>query len=234
MTSIKRRRIYLMRHGNVTYFDEDGTAYPPDEVPLNEKGRAQTTAAGKVFAEQGIRFDRVIVSNLPRTIESATRVLAETGQDIALEQWPELQEVRGGILEVIHDDDLEAVFTHAFASMAAEHKKFLDGESVGQLLDRIHPAVDRLRADPSWDTVLLVLHGGVNRAVLSYAITSQRIFLGNIEQAPGCINVLDVGERSNDWVIQSINYSPLLPLQTESRLSTMEEMLHQYRRSRRP
>jgi probable phosphoglycerate mutase len=234
MTSIKRRRIYLMRHGNVTYFDADGTAYPPDEVPLNEKGRAQTTAAGKVFAEQGIRFDRVIVSNLPRTIESATRVLAETGQDIALEQWPEFQEVRGGILEVIHDDDLEAVFTHAFASMAAEHKKFLDGESVGQLLDRIHPAVDRLRADPSWDTVLLVLHGGVNRAVLSYAITSQRIFLGNIEQAPGCINVLDVGERSNDWVIQSINYSPLLPLQTESRLSTMEEMLHQYRRSRRP
>ena len=99
-------------------------------------------------------------------------------------------------------------------------------------MDRIHPTIDKLRADPSWDTVLLVLHGGVNRAVLSYAITSQRIFLGNIEQAPGCINVLDVGQRSNDWVIQTINYSPLLPLQTESRLSTMEEMLHQYRKSR--
>ncbi|MNS21070.1 Alpha-ribazole phosphatase [compost metagenome] len=233
MTTEKRRRIYLMRHGNVTYFDDDGTAYPPDAVPLNEKGRAQTTAAGKAFAEQGIRFDRVITSDLPRTVESATRVLAETAQQIEIEQWPELQEVRGGVLEVIHDDDLEAAFTHAFASMAAEHKKFLDGESVGQLLDRIHPAIDKLRADSSWDTVLLVLHGGVNRAVLSYAITSQRIFLGNIEQAPGCINVLDVGLRSNDWVVQSINYCPLLPLQTASRLSTMEEMLHQYRKSRR-
>lgn len=232
MTNEKRRRIYLMRHGNVTYFDADGTAYPPDEVPLNEKGRAQTTAAGKVFAGLGIQFDRVITSNLPRTIESATRVLAETGQQIEIESWLEFQEVRGGVLEVIHDDDLEAAFTHAFTSMAAEDKKFLDGESVGELLDRIHPAIDKLRADPSWDTVLLVLHGGVNRAFLSYAITSQRIFLGNIEQAPGCINVLDVGERSNDWVIQTINYSPLLPLQTESRLSTMEEMLHQYRKSR--
>jgi probable phosphoglycerate mutase len=160
------------------------------------------------------------------------RVLAETGQQIELEQWPEFQEVRGGVLEAILDDDLEAVFTSAFSCMAAEHRKFLDGESIGELIDRIHPVIDRLRADPSWDTVLLVLHGGVNRAVLSYAITGQRLFLGNLEQAPGCINVLDVGERADDWIVHTINYVPLLPLQTESRQSTMEEVLHQYRKSR--
>lgn len=232
MIAAKRRRVYLMRHGSVTYFDENGRPYPPDDVPLNEKGRKQTTAAGQAFAHQNILFDRVIVSNLPRTIESALRVLAETGQQIELEQWPEFQEVRGGVLEDILDDDLEEAFTSAFSCMAEEHKKFLDGESVGQLIDRIHPVIDRLRADTSWDTILLVLHGGVNRAVLSYAITGQRMFLGNLEQSPGCINVLDVGERSTDWVVQTINYAPLLPLQNESRYTSMEEVLHQYRKSR--
>lgn len=232
MITAKRRRVYLMRHGSVTYFDEDGRPYPPDDVPLNEKGRKQTSAAGQAFAHQNILFDRVIVSNLPRTIESALRVLAETGQQIELEQWPEFQEVRGGVLEDILDDDLEEAFTSAFSCMAEEHKKFLDGESVGQLIDRIHPVIDRLRADTSWDTILLVLHGGVNRAVLSYAITGQRLFLGNLEQSPGCINVLDVGERNTDWIVQTINYAPLLPLQNESRYTSMEEVLHQYRRSR--
>lgn len=233
MNPSQRRRIYLMRHGSVSYFDEEGRPYSPDDVPLNEKGRVQTTAAGRMFAEQNVRFNRVIVSNLPRTIESAQRVLAETGQQIALEQWPEFQEVRGGVLKDIRDDDLEEAFTGAFSCMAPEHKKFLDGESVGELIDRIHPVIDRLRADPSWDTVLLVLHGGVNRAVLSYAITGQRLFLGNLEQAPGCINVMDVGHGANDWVVHTVNYAPLAPLHAHSRLTTMEEVLHQYRKSRR-
>ena len=74
----KRRRIYLMRHGDVTYFDASGRAIDPETVPLNASGRDQASAAGHAFAAQQIRFDRVIVSGLPRTIETAQRVLAET------------------------------------------------------------------------------------------------------------------------------------------------------------
>ena len=36
------------------------------------------------------------MSGLPRTVETATRVLAETGQHIELERWPELEELREG------------------------------------------------------------------------------------------------------------------------------------------
>ncbi|GGC03432.1 phosphoglycerate mutase [Oxalicibacterium flavum] len=232
MTQAQRRRVYLMRHGSVTYFDENGHPYSPDEVPLNETGRKQTTAAGLSFAAQNIRFDRVITSDLPRAVESATRVLAETGQRIEIEQWPDFTEVRGHSLDAILDEDLEEAFTSAFSCMAGEHCRFLGGESVGELMDRIHPVVDRLRADSSWDTVLLVLHGGVNRALLSYAITGQRLFLGNLEQSPGCINVLDVGTRADDWVVHAINHAPLLPLHTHTRLTTMEEVLSHYKRSR--
>ncbi|HJV74784.1 MAG TPA: histidine phosphatase family protein [Noviherbaspirillum sp.] len=232
MTSNQRRRIYLMRHGSVTYFDSDGKPYQPEQVPLNELGRAQATAAGKVFAQEKLHFDRVIVSGLPRTVETATRVLAETGQQIELDYWRELEELRGGKLSAIPDESLKEAFVGAFDGLVPEHKQFLGGETIGQLLDRVHPALDRLRADRSWDTALLVLHGGVNRAILSYALTNQRLFLGNLAQTAGCINAIDVGEAHADWVVRIVNYSPISELQGESRHTTMEVLLEQYKKSR--
>jgi broad specificity phosphatase PhoE len=232
MTSNKRRRIYLMRHGSVTYFDSEGKPFLPEQVPLNELGREQATAAGKVFAQENLHFDRVIVSGLPRTVETATRVLAETKQQIALEQWPDLEELRGGKLSAIPDESLKEAFVGAFDGLVPEDKQFLGGESIGQLMDRVHPCIDRLRADKSWDTVLLVLHGGVNRAILSYALTNQRLFLGNLAQTAGCINAIDVGDDHADWVVRVVNYSPISELQGESRHTTMEVLLEQYKKSR--
>ena len=227
-----RRRIYLMRHGSVTYFDAAGKPIVPESVPLNDVGRAQATAAGRMFAEQQVRFDRVIVSGLPRTVETATRVLAETGQAIAIDAWPELQEIRGGRLSSIADADLKDAFTGVFEGMVNEDKRFLGGESVGELMDRVHPAVARLRQDPDWDTVLLVLHGGVNCAILSLALTGSRMFLGGLSQTPACINALDVGNEENDWVLRFMNFAPPAPLQAESRSTTMEHLYEQYRTSR--
>ncbi|KRB70453.1 histidine phosphatase family protein [Noviherbaspirillum sp. Root189] len=232
MTAQQRRRIYLMRHGSVTYFDDQGKPFLPEMVPLNELGRAQASAAGKVFAQEGLRFDRVIISGLPRTVETATRVLAETGQQIELERWPELVELRGGKLSAIPDESLKEAFVGAFDGVVPEDRQFLGGESVGELMDRVHPCIDRLREDKSWDTVLLVLHGGVNRAILSYALTNQRIFLGNLAQTAGCINAIDVGENHADWVVRVVNYSPISTLQGESRHTTMEVLLEQYLKSR--
>lgn len=232
MSASTRRRIYLMRHGSVTYFDEAGKPYLPEHVPLNEQGCLQASAAGAVFAQEGIRFDRVIVSGLPRTVETAARVLAATGQEITPEAWSEWQELRGGKLSSIPDDELKNAFLSAFEGVVPEHKQFLGGESIGELLDRVHPGLERLRADPSWDTVLLVLHGGVNRAILSYALTGQRLFLGNLAQTAGCINALDVGDAPADWVVRMVNYSPPSPLQRDARGTTMEALLNQYRKFR--
>ena len=221
-----RRRIFLMRHGSVTYFDAAGKPILPESVPLNAEGRLQASAAG--VALKDVVFDKVIVSGLPRTVETAQRVLAETGQQIAIETWPDFAEIRGGRLSAIPDEQLREAFTGAFDGMVSEDKRFLGGESVGQLMDRIHPTVERLLADPDWDTVLLVLHGGVNCAILSLALTGQRLFLGGLAQTAGCINALDVGER--DWVVRFVNYSPPDALQAGQRRTTMELLFDQYKR----
>jgi probable phosphoglycerate mutase len=221
-----------MRHGSVTYFDEAGKPHLPESVPLNADGRAQADAAGHAFAAAGVRFDRVIVSGLPRTVETAARVLAVTGQMIEPEVWSELEEIRGGRLSTIPTAELRQAFTGAFEGLVPLEQRFLGGESVGELMDRVHPAIARLRADHGWDTALLVLHGGVNCAILSLALTGPRRFLGGLAQAPGCINALDVGTIEADWVVRCVNHSPPDPLQPAARATTMELLFEQYRKSR--
>ena len=229
----QRRRVFLMRHGSVTYFDTSGKPILPESVPLNELGRAQASAAGAAFAADGLHFDKVIVSGLPRTVETAQRVLAATGQEIAIETWPQLEEIRGGRLSQIADADLKDAFTGVFEGVVDADKRFLGGESAGELMDRVHPAIAALRSDSSWETVLLVLHGGVNCAILSLALTGQRLFLGNLAQTAGCINALDVGPDEHDWVVRFVNYTPPQPLQKAARATTMEELFRQYQKSRK-
>ncbi|CAB3771062.1 histidine phosphatase family protein [Paraburkholderia humisilvae] len=230
----KRRRIYLMRHGDVTYFDASGRMIDPDAVPLNANGGAQARAAGHAFAEQQIRFDRVIASGLPRTVETAQRVLDETGQQIDIEIEPAWLEIRGGKLGSIPDADLEAAFLGVFDGIVPEDTRFLGGETIGSLFDRTLPALAALRDDPSWDCVLLVLHGGVNRAILSHALSAGgRTFYGHIAQTTGCINALDVGAAPRDWVLRLINHSPPSPLHRDTRNTTMEMLYAQFTQYKR-
>lgn len=228
-----RRRLYLMRHGSVSYFTADGKPVPPETVPLNELGIEQARAAGKLFADHEVRFDRIVTSGLARTEQTAHHVLNMTGQNATPQQQPGLQEIRGGRLASIAEKDLLHAFTAVTDGVVDEGAQFLGGESVGCMLDRVLPEIDAIRADKTWDTLLLVLHGGVNRAILSYLLTGQRRLLGAFEQSPACINVLDLGEEKLDVVLRMINLSPLDWLQPENRQTTMEVLFEQYTRARR-
>jgi len=216
---VTRRRIYLMRHAQVAYF-EDGRPLRPETVPLTERGREQARAAAELLA--GIQFDRVITSGLLRTLETA-RIVAP---DLDAESWSELREIESGRLEDVPEDELERTFVEAWHDVVPEDAPFLGGETIGSLLDRVIPATERLLADPEWDIVLAVLHGGVNRAILSYALTGGRAMLGNLEQAPACINVLDVGD---DWVVRAVNTTPWDLVHVGNRLRTMEELWREFR-----
>lgn len=217
-----------MRHGAVEYFDEQGRARSPDEVVLTPQGEAQARAAGQLL--RGITIDRVITSGLARTRQTA-QIAADAAQlATEHEHWDELREIRGGRLSALGREELAQAFTAAFSGPTSLDTRFLGGESVGELLDRILPALQRLLGEPQWDTALLVLHGGVNRGLLSWFLTGQRVFLGGIEQEAGCINVIDVARESSGALVRAINLSPLDWLHGASRLSTMERLLQKYHR----
>jgi probable phosphoglycerate mutase len=214
---MKRRRIYLMRHGQVAYF-VDGRAVRPDHLRLTDDGRRETQLTAEALAQ--ISFDRVITSGLPRAVETAAIVAPHA----ELEAWPELRELEAGRLADLPDP--EAAFARALAGTLPEDATFLGGETIGSLLDRALPALQRLADEPEWDVALVVTHGGTIRALLSFALTGGRAFLGNFELAPASISILDVGD---DWVVRAVNVTPYDLAHTRTRLRTMEELWAQYR-----
>jgi len=229
---VDRRRILLMRHGAVEYFDDSGRPYPPDDVPLTPRGVEQARAMGEAIAASGVRIDRAITSGLVRTRSTAEHVLAAAGANPPVEHRPELQEIRGGALSSIPDAELRSAFIAAFEGPVPLETRFLNGETIGELIDRTLPSIQRLLAEADWDTVLVVLHGGVNRAILSWFLTGRPVFLGGLAQDPACLNVIDVGPSVATSIVRVVNFCALDTLQTASRLSTMEHLLGQYMKLR--
>ena len=226
MTVPTRRRIYLMRHAQVRYF----AGIHPHEVALTEEGRKQARAAGNALA--GIPFDRVLTSGLPRTVDTARAVAP--GAEI--ESRPALREIESGELRGVPPEAVQEMMTAAFRGVVPLDTQFLGGETIGELFDRVLPEIDVLLADATWDVALLVLHGAVNRAILGRALTGGRTFLGAFEQAPACINVLDV-DATGAFVVRAVNHTPYDPTHAgAARITTMEGLWHEYldARARKP
>ena len=211
-----------MRHAQVRYFE----GVHPEQVVLTERGRVQAESAAAELRE--VAFERVVTSGLERTLETARSVAP--GRDP--ESRYALREIESGDIRDIAPDEVQTMMTAAFRGVVPLETRFLGGETIGALLDRVLPEVDALLADADWDTALLVLHGAVNRAILSHALTGDRAFLGGFEQAPGCINVLDVGADGR-WIVRAVNHLAYDPAHVAApRLTTMEHLWQEYVDSR--
>ena len=220
----RRRRIYLMRHGEVEYFAE-GKAFRPDEVPLTPHGRTQASAAGDLLRE--VKIDRALVSPLLRTMQTAQRVLE--GRDVPIENHDELREISPGKLRDLPADPetILQTFVEAFGTGISEQDQFLGGETFGSMLKRVNSLIDRTLADPTWSNLLVVAHGGVNRAWLTRALGTGLDGFGRFEQDPACINMIDVDERGR-LLVRLLNFSPTNAAKTGHRLTTMEELFAHY------
>jgi len=211
-----------MRHAEVRYFE----GVHPEHVVLTENGMRQADAAAAALS--GIAFDRVFTSGLERTLETA-RIVAPGREP---ESRYALREIESGDIRELSPDEVQAMMTAAFRGVVPLDSRFLGGETVGGFLDRVLPEVDALVADAEWDVALFVLHGAVNRAILSYALAGERTFLGGFEQAPGCINVLDVGADGR-WIVRGVNHTPYDSVHAAApRLTTMEQLWQEYLGSR--
>lgn len=217
-----RRRLFLMRHAETEFFGDRNRLHTED-TPLTRHGQAQAAAAAAALAD--VTFDRVITSGTRRTNDTARIVLADREGPVP-EEWPELGEIRSGKLEDLSAAEIDHTFHTFLSGVSSDSATLFGGETIGELVTRITPVFAQLRADKSWDTALAVLHGVVNRAILSLALTAgnPRLLFGGIEQGPACINILDIGDT--DTIVRVINHSPVNWTHNDDRATTMEH-LHQ-------
>jgi probable phosphoglycerate mutase len=186
--------MYLFRHGAVDYVDASGKVVADTgAVVLNDKGRAEADAMGRLFAD--VAVDRAVCSGLERTRETATRVLY--GRNMEVEINAALNEIHSATDQQA-DFDLfrDVAYCHW---QAGEHgSRFLGGELYAEFYGRVSAAMEAILADPDWHNIALFAHGGTNAAILGWVTGLGLNAFGLIDQATGCLNVIDFDVDSND------------------------------------
>lgn len=219
-----RRRVYLMRHGDVAYFGADGRRVADSRlVVLTEQGRAEAMAMRDAL--HSVAFDRAICSGLPRTIETGAIVLG--GRTLTLETMPELEEIRGGTPDM-RAQMTPAEYAYAMFSSAAPDATYARGEKFDAFYARVVGAWTKILSDPSWSTLLIAAHGGVNRAILSYATGAGIGGFGAFEQDTGCLNVIDTdaspGHARVRHILRAVNFTRSDPAKIGRPLTAMEKL----------
>ena len=214
MTQTGRRRIYLLRHGHVDYFDPGIT--DPRTVPLTEEGRRQAQACRDALRQ--IDFDLAVCSGLPRTQETGEIVLAANGRAPALRAEPGLEELKSGWIKAKSREELAARLAYCFDDAAADGARFLpDGETFAEAESRVVEAIERLATRESWRTALIVAHEGVNRIILGWASRGGLASISAFEQDLCCVNIIDLditpatggeGVQIERALLKSVNLTP--------------------------
>ena len=208
-----------MRHGHVDYFSkqvlEDRRV---DLVPLTPLGREQATASGAALAH--VRFDRAVCSGLPRTRETAERVVAANADaaHLTIELDRDLEEIKGGVRTAKSRAELSARLAFEFDQAARPGATMFGGEAFSDALNRSRRAVERLLAQPDWHTALVVAHEGTNRLLLGWMTGNGLSAIQAFEQDLACINILDFdlvpradgapGTEIARSIIKAVNLTP--------------------------
>lgn len=221
-----RRRIYLLRHGAVEYMKPDGTLVEdPRGVGLSPTGREQAVQVGDLLRD--VNFDRAVHSGLPRARETAEIVLGDTRAQ-ALESAPEFSEIHIGHLDRVPPDRIEAEFTYGFEGAGDPGASLARGELFNDFFERVVTRFESLIRQPGWSRMLVVAHGGTNRAILSWMVRGGLETLASFEQDECCLNVLDVDVVNGDVPRRYVRVMNVTPYSVDKEglyLTTLERII---------
>ncbi|ENO85102.1 histidine phosphatase family protein [Thauera linaloolentis] len=223
-----RRRLYLMRHGAVVYFDDAGLPLDPRTVPLTAEGRAQAQAAAELLAD--VDFDLAFCSGLTRTRETARIVLG--ARALPLHEEPRLKEVRGGRFDAVPPHARERVIGHAYETATDADGRFIGGEAWADFRERILAGWSGLLARNDWRNLLLVAHDGVNRMLMSHFVGAGLAGLKGFEQDPACLNLIEMDVRdgvAERVYLRAVNIAAYDPIRDGKHETVMEGIHRAYR-----
>ncbi|WP_416897327.1 MAG: histidine phosphatase family protein [Minwuia sp.] len=227
MLGANRRRVYLMRHGDVAYYDSEGQRVAePDKVPLTELGLHQAQAMGKALT--GIDFDRAVCTGLLRTVQTAEAIL-EGRDGPELETIGALREIKSGNVPLNRDQALNDM-VYAFERAAEPGARFAFGEPLADFYERISVAIEDLLTQDGWDTMLIAAHGGVNRAIFSWLTGAGLAGLSRFEQDTACLNIFDLDVEDGKmtrYFLRMLNWRPDEPWRLDDRRTNQERYFSQ-------
>ncbi len=157
--------IYLTRHGE-TEWNEKKIVQGQSDIPLNEKGKLQAKQLGDELKET--HFDAVFSSDLLRAKDSAEIIVS--GKQLKVETTNALRERFFGRFEGRPLEEMRKTLGETMVVPKAKQEKLKldDVENDEDVMSRLIPFMKKVATINLGKNVLMVTHGGLLRAFLSY------------------------------------------------------------------
>jgi uncharacterized phosphatase len=191
--------IYLVRHGE-TDWNLARRIQGSTDIPLNNTGRAQAAATGRLLARRD--WDLVVASPLSRARETAQIIARELGMPEPT-LLPEIVERQYG--------DAEGLDYEEIAERFPDDAPVPGRESREEVAARVIPAIVNLAEQNPGAAIIVVSHGGVIRSVLTSvapddpAITGGRIRNGSVHSLSHTDGTLDLIAFDDPIEIESLD-----------------------------
>ncbi|HHW62286.1 MAG TPA: alpha-ribazole phosphatase [Syntrophomonadaceae bacterium] len=158
-------RMILLRHGQ-TDWNAWQKYQGQTDIPLNDIGRKQAAEAAHYLKEYE-EVQAIYCSDLIRAHETAAIIGQKLGREIIPDR--RLREVDFGRWEGMSYSEVYARYPQEFDAWFNNTRRFIipGGESFQQLQDRVLAAIEDIYQGPH-ETVLIVTHGGVIKAILDH------------------------------------------------------------------
>lgn len=188
------KRFLLVRHGE-TAWNREGRIQGWAQISLTDTGRRQAEATATYLADHAPDAATVISSDLPRAAETAAILRTESYPDVPLREEPGWRERDFGVFqgydstEFFTDFPEYAILEQGRSAAANTPEK---GESYLEFRDRIRTEWQTVTDCVDNDAVVLVVHGGVIRVIVSM-IEDLGVADGLREVTPGNGSVTVIG-----------------------------------------
>jgi broad specificity phosphatase PhoE len=188
-------KILLVRHGHVEGIKPERFR-GREPLELTAQGRAEAAAVAKRIAGRW-RPGKIYTSPMDRCVKTADAIAEICG--IAVEICNDLNDLDYGAWQFITFAQANAEHPALFAAwFATPHLvRFPNGESLQDLAARTANALRLMLARHPDDTVVLVGHDSVNRALLLQFLGLPLACYWRIGQDPCCVNEIDIANTQN-------------------------------------
>jgi phosphoserine phosphatase len=203
-------RVIIVRHGESTYNVESRVQGHCDKSVLTENGRSMAAQVGIALRE--IAFDAIYSSPLQRANETANLIAEQLSQTLTVQVAEQIKEINLPWWEELLFTDVESKYPNEYRlwrDAPHELKMALDGQEflpVPDLYDRARQFWQTILPQHSNQTILVVAHSGINRALINSAIGLTPADYQRIDQSNCGITVLNFAGGFGDPVqIESLN-----------------------------
>jgi broad specificity phosphatase PhoE len=190
----KETEIYLVRHGETFAKTNENQLGMPfvcgsgSEIcritHLTDNGKKQMYEVGEKY--KNTKFDLVVVSDLPRSIQSAEEFLKGSGQEKLIKEIvsdARLTEIDYGEDDGVAEEEIKEKKRNFFADKtktAEEYDKLRGGETFAEAGKRMREAIlDISRKCPN-KKVLIISHSGSMRALAGNIVPGQDLKFGEV------------------------------------------------------